>query len=162
MFNLTHIFAFLLVIISFSQKTIAKDLTQRLGVGVRHEGALAQAVVQYYPTADYTWVGGLGFDTKPQESQTHLSIALRRHIFFEQNLNYYAGGRVTFVSQEGATQTNSGFALAAISGVEFFFQGLENLGFQAEVGAELSTIGSVSRFRTVGGTLAQTGVVFYF
>jgi len=162
MSNLKLIFAFLLIAFSFNQKTLAKDLTQRLGVGVRQEGDLAQAVVHYYPTADYTWVGGLGFDTKSQASQTNLSVALRRQIFFEQNLNYYAGGRVSFVSQESTIKTNSGFALAAISGIEFFFHGLENLAFQAEVGAELSTIGSVSRFRTVGGTLAQTGVVFYF
>jgi hypothetical protein len=153
---------FSILALLISSQAFSKDLTQRLGVGVKQEGQLAQAVVQYYPTADYTWVGGLGFDTQSQNSQTHISLALRRQIFFEQNLNYYAGGRITFVSQEFQGQAKSGFALAAVSGVEFFFQGLENLGFQAEVGVELSTIGSESRFRTVGGTLAQTGVVFYF
>lgn len=160
--SVLRVLCFGLVTLSFSSQILAKDLTQRLGVGVRQDSQVSQAVVHYYPTADYTWVGGLGLDTLSQASQTHLSVALRRHIFFEQNLNYHAGGRVTFVSQDSGNQTDSGFALAAVSGVEFFFQGLENLAFQAEVGVELSTIGSASRFRTVGGTLAQTGVVFYF
>jgi len=153
---------FTLMSLFLSINVFAKDMTQRLGVGIRQEDQLSQAVIHYYPTADYTWVGGVGIDTLSQNSRSNLSVALRRHVLFEQNLNFHAGGRVTFMSQEQGNQTDSGFALAAVSGVEFFFQGLENLAFQAEVGVELSTLGSVSRFRSVGGTLAQTGVVFYF
>jgi hypothetical protein len=152
-----------LVFLSFLPSLVqAKDLTQRLGVGVKQEDGLTQAIVHYYPTADYTWVGGLGVDTETGASRTHLSLGLRRHIFFESQLNAYIGGRVSFLSQEVGVVSQSGFVLAGVSGVEFFFSGLDSLGFQAEIGLELASLGSVSRFRTTGGTLAQTGVVFYF
>lgn len=140
----------------------AKDLTNRLGVGVKQSDSTAsKLVVHYFPTALYTWVGGLALDTKEQNSYSELSVDLRRQIFFEDNLNFFAGGGIALISDETSGSAESGFALTGLAGVEFFFQGLENLGFQAEFGVQVRSVGS-SRFRTVGGNFVRSGVVFYF
>ena len=146
----------------FSLGAQAKDLTQRLGTGVKNlAGASSELAVHYYPTRDYTWVGGLAVDTQSQQSSTMIKAGLRRHLLSESQLNFFVGGTMSFLSQENNGQATSGFALAATTGVEFFFAGLENLGFQVESGVEISSLGS-SRFRTIGGNFVQSGVVFYF
>lgn len=152
----------LLLLTGLAQMAEAKDLTQRLGVGIKNPSSqVSELAVHYYPTSEYTWVGGLSMDTLKSQSHSRLSAGLRRHLMFEPNLNFFVGGRVSLVNQETANVNESGFALAALSGVEFFLPGLENLAFQAEFGVEMSSLGS-SRLSTVGGSLGQMGVVFYF
>lgn len=155
------VFAVLLSFLTV-ELALAKDMTQRLGVGVKNPSAqVSELAVHYYPTSEYTWVGGLSVDTIASQSHSRLSAGLRRHLMFEPNLNFFVGGRVSLVNQEVASVNESGFALAALSGVEFFLPGLDNLAFQAEFGVEMSSVGR-SRLSTVGGSLGQMGVVFYF
>ena len=164
MFFLKSVFVSVVLLITITT-ALAKDLTQRLGVGVKQEsmyGQLPTLLVQYHPTLDYTWVGAMGIDTQANASSTYLSFALRRNLFFEPQLNFYAAGRISFYSFDVATGAGSGFGLAALGGTEFFLQGLENLAFLIEAGLELSIVDSKSRMSTVGGAVTQAGAVFYF
>jgi hypothetical protein len=51
--------------------------------------------------------------------------------------------------------------MAAVFGGEFFLPGLESLGFNFESGAGVSNVGK-TRFRTLGDSFVNVGMIFYF
>ena len=56
---------------------------------------------------------------------------------------------------------NSGFEANLIAGAEFFFAGLENIGFSFEGGLGLSSIKN-TRVRTIASDPVKAGIIFYF
>lgn len=153
--------AFALLISSSSQ---AKDLTSRLGVGYRNmlvTTSLPSVAAFYYPSPDLGIIGSIGVDTEENNSKFAFAGALRRIIFKEQNMNFFGSGQVAMVNQEVATTKDSGFELAATVGGEFFLPGLESLGFNFETGMGITTV-KKTRFRTLGESFLNAGIVFYF
>jgi hypothetical protein len=147
-----------------SQSALAKDLTSRLGVGYRNvlvTTSLPSVAAFYYPSPDIGLIGSIGVDTEENYSQFALAGALRRIIFKEDQMNFFGGGQVAMVNQEITTQKESGFELAATVGGEFFFTGLESLGFNFETGIGITTV-KKTRFRTLGESFLNAGVAFYF
>lgn len=150
-------------VLAFAPTVHAKDLTSRLGVGFRNSYAfdLPSLAAHYYPTSDMGFVGALGIDTEDQNSKFALSGGVRKIVFTEDNLNFFMGGVLSMVSKETGGSTDSGFELAALVGAEFFFQGLENLGFNFETGMAVTNVKKV-RFRTMGDSFLRAGMIFYF
>lgn len=140
-----------------------KDLTSRLGVGFRNAYSidLPSVAAVYYPNALTGVVGSLGIDTKDQASRSAFLAGVRRVVFQEENMNFFMGGNLAFISEETAGDTQSGFELSAIVGGEFFLQGLESLGFNFETGVGVTNVDKV-RFRTIGDHLFRAGAIFYF
>jgi hypothetical protein len=66
------------------------------------------------------------------------------------------------LSVENAGSTESGFQLLAYGGAEFFFAGLENLGFSTEFGPSVTSLSSQVRFATFGDSPLRAGITFYF
>ena len=66
------------------------------------------------------------------------------------------------ISDEDAGRTHSGFTLAGTVGVEFFFTGLENLGFNVEAGVGVNSVSNEVRVRTIGDHPLRAGIFFYF
>lgn len=141
----------------------AKELGSRLGVGFRNSYAfdLPSLAVHYFPSSDLGVVGALGVDTEDQNAKFALSGGVRKILFKEDNLNFFMGGVLSLVSKETAGTTDSGFELAALVGSEFFFQGLDNLGFNFESGVAVTNVKKV-RFRTMGDSFLRAGIIFYF
>lgn len=141
----------------------AKDLTNRLGVGIKKHTALdlAELAVVYYPVADIALAGGLGVDTKKDESRFTANAAVRRVVFKEANMNFYMGGSVGLVNFETVTKKESGFELNALFGGEFFLTGLDSLGFTFEGGVGVISADEV-RFRTLAAGPFSAGIIFYF
>ena len=84
----------------------------------------------------------------------------------EQNLNFYLGGGLGLIvegwSGDGDADSDLGIALFGGAGFEWFFQGLPNLGFDAEVGLQYAYLDETSSFGSYGGAFAIFGIHYYF
>ncbi len=143
----------------------AKDLTNRLGVGYKNQFSteLPGIAVQYYPARDIGISGALGVDTESNNSKFGFMLKLYKIVFQEDNLNFYMGAGGGLLSTENVAGRNeSGFELAGYAGCEFFFAGLESLGFSFEAGAGITSVPSGVRFRTFGDHPLRAGIMFYF
>ncbi|KYG64121.1 organic solvent tolerance protein [Bdellovibrio bacteriovorus] len=152
-----------LCLIALCATAEAKDLTNRLGVGIKKNTALdlPELAAVYYPVSDIALAGGLGVDTKKDESRFTANAAVRRLIFKEANMNFYMGGAVGLINFETAGKKESGFELNALFGGEFFLPGLESLGFTFEGGVGIVSADEV-RFRTLADGPFSAGIIFYF
>lgn len=141
----------------------AKELTNRLGVGVKKNTALnlAELAAVYYPVSDMAFAGGLGVDTQKDASKFSANAAVRRLVFKEANMNFYMGGSVGLVNFETGGNKESGFELNALFGGEFFLTGLDSLGFTFEGGVGIVSADNV-RFRTLAEGPFSAGIIFYF
>ncbi|WP_413578636.1 organic solvent tolerance protein [Bdellovibrio sp. HCB290] len=146
----------------------AKDLTNRLGVGVKSHSTLdlPELAVVYNPSSEIQVTGGLGIDTQKDQSKFAAMAGVRRIVFKEQNMNFYMGGTIGLLNWEelndaGTREKQSGFELDAVFGGEFFFTGLESLGFTFEGGVGVISADNV-RFRTIADSPFRAGIIFYF
>lgn len=159
--------ALVCVALAFAGAAEAKDLTNRLGVGVKSHSTLdlPELAVVYNPSSEIQVTGGLGIDTQKDQSKFAVTGGVRRIVFKEQNMNFYMGGTLGLVNWEennGTTsKKQSGFELDAVFGGEFFFTGLESLGFTFEGGAGVISADDV-RFRTIADSPFRAGIIFYF
>ncbi len=142
----------------------AKDLSHRLGIGFKNQfGAeLPGIALQYYPGADLGLSAVLAVDTQKDNSKFGLMAKLHRVIFHEDNLHFYMGAGAGILSVENNGKNDSGFELLGFGGTEFFFSGIENLGFSFEVGVGVTSLSSNVRFRTIGDSPFRAGMTFYF
>lgn len=154
----------LLVGLSGAGVAEAKDLSNRLGIGYKNQSGidLPSLALQYYPGADLGVSAALGVDTQNNQSRFGFMAKLYRIIFQEDNLNFYMGAGAGLVSEETNGTNESGFDLMGFGGAEFFFPGLENLGFSFETGVGVTSISSGVRFRTIGDHPLRAGITFYF
>ena len=150
-------------VLAFVGTAEAKDLTHRLGVGVKNNTSfdLPSLAAVYYPNADLGLTGGIGIDTQKNESKLGLTVGLRRLLFREDNLNFYFGGQAGLINFEVASQKESGFELNAVFGAEFFLPGLESLGFSFEGGVGITSVED-TRFRTIADHPFRASMIFYF
>ena len=147
-----------------SSQAAAKDLGNRLGIGFKNQFAfdLPSIALQYYPGADLGLAAVVGVDTQQNASRFGAMAKINRVIFAEDNLNFYMGAGAGLISIESSGTNQSGFELMAYGGAEFFFAGLENLGFSFEFGPAVTSLSSQVRFRTFGDSPLRAGVTFYF
>lgn len=155
----------LFLITSFA---FAKDLNSRLGVGIKNNTSLDLPMLAavYYPNADVGLTAGLGTDTEENNSKFAFNVGIRRILFKENNMNFYYGGQIGMLNVEtptgaGNSDKESGFDMNIVFGAEFFFAGLDSLGFSFEGGVGLSSLDE-TRFRTVGDHPLKAGLIFYF
>lgn len=141
----------------------AKELTNRLGVGIKKNASLdlPELAAVYYPVSDIAFSGGLGIDTRKDASKFSFNAGVRRMIFKEPNMNFYMGGSLGLVNFETAGEKQSGFELNALFGGEFFFTGLDSLAFIFEGGVGVISADDV-RFRTIADGPFNAGIIFYF
>lgn len=158
--------AFVAAVVLFGtlQQAQAKDLSNRLGIGFKNQfGANIPGIaVQYYPGPQLAVSAVVGVDTEEDNSKFGAMVKLHRVVFQEDNLNFYLGAGAGLLSNEINGDNQSGFELLAFGGVEFFFAGLENLGFSMEFGPAITSLSSNVRFRTFGDSPLRAGMTFYF
>ncbi|UXR63724.1 organic solvent tolerance protein [Bdellovibrio bacteriovorus] len=155
--------ALCLMTVGFTVQGQAKELTNRLGVGVKSHSALnlPQLAATYYFAPDMALAGGLGVDTQKDYSKFAFNAGIRRVVFKEDNMNFYMGGSVGVLNEEIAGNKESGFELNALFGGEFFFTGLDSLAFTFEGGVGVVSMDNV-RFRTIADSPFSAGIIFYF
>ncbi len=144
----------------------AVDLSNRLGIGYSNQfgldSDLPSLAVRYYPNGDYGLMGSLGVDTTKNNSRFGASVKILKLVYKETNLNFYTGAGAGVISREISGSTDSGFDLSGFFGTEFFFSGLENLGWNFEAGVGVTSVSSEVRFRTIGDHPLKAGIFFYF
>lgn len=153
-----------ITLVAIVSPVFAKDMTHRLGVGFKNNTAedIPSLAVVYYPARDYALTGGFGLNSQKSYNSLQIHVGIRKMIYFENNLNFYMGGQLGALSYETpAVGKKNGVELLAVAGTEFFFTGLENLGFTLEAGLGLATAGD-TRFRTVADSPMRAGIIFYF
>ena len=141
-----------------------KDLVHRFGLGIKNNTSesLPSLAVVYFFAPDLAFTGGLGLDTQKNYSKFQLHAGVRKTIFTEANLNFYTGAQVGVVNYENPIDgKQNGFELLGVFGTEFFFTGLENLGFTFEGGFGVASLKDV-RFRTIADNPFRAGLIFYF
>ena len=150
---------------------LSKDLSSRLGVGISDQFAevngssLPSVMVKYYPSMDLGFSAALAVDTEKDNSKFGFLVKMYKLLgggFMEDNLNFYMGGGAGLLSVEQSGENDSGFELTGFAGAEFFFSGLENLGFSFEAGVGVVSISSEVRFRTIADHPFRAGITFYF
>lgn len=165
--KLIFIFSLILTVVVYlisSTSSYAKELPERLGVGYSNQFSeeLPSLALRYYPDPKLGVGLALGIDTDDGNSKFGFMARLYRIIFPEDNMNFYMGTGAGIVTIEKNNDSDSGFELSGFCGGEFFFTGLENLGFSFEAGIGVTSIDSQVRFRTIGDHPLKAGVIFYF
>lgn len=142
----------------------AVDLTNRLGVGYKNQFStdLPSLAAQYYPSPALGLSAALGIDTESDHSKFGLMFKVYRIIFTEKQLNFYMGAGAGLLSIESDGSSDSGFEINGFVGAEYFFAGLESLGFTVETGVSIISVSSGTRFRSFGDHPLRGGIIFYF
>lgn len=140
------------------------DLANRLGVGYTNQMSvdLPSITVRYYPNSTVGMSLAIGVDTENQNSKFGALAKVYRIVFSEEHMNFYVGGGAGLLSVETAGVNQSGFELMGFLGGEFFFAGLDSLGFTFEAGVGVRSDSDGSRFRTIGDHPFRGGIIFYF
>lgn len=152
------------MILMASTLAFAKPMPQRLGVGVKDNTSqsIPSLTALYNVNNDFAFFGGFGFDTKKDYSTMEINAGVRHIIFHESNLHFYTAGQFAIVNLEDPINgKQNGFEVNALLGAEFFFAGLENIGFSFEGGVGLSSY-KETRVRTIGDHPLKAGILFYF
>lgn len=160
-------FRFLLIISAVLfcvESAMAVDLANRLGVGYSNQlsADLPSLTVRYYPNSSTGFSLAIGINTQNSYSKFGALAKIYRIIFTEKNMNFYVAGGAGMLSVETAGNNNSGFELMGTLGGQFFFSGLENLGFTFEAGVGIRSDSDGTLFRTIGDHPLKGGLIFYF
>lgn len=155
--------SFFLILFGLPMQAVGKEMPNRLGIGIKNNSTFSIPSIagEYFPNRDVALTGGVGIDTKKDYSKSMFDVGARRILFREDNMNFFFGGQLGIITYEEAADKSSGFELMALFGAEFFFSGLENLGFSFAGGAGISNLKN-TRFRTMADSPLQAGIIFYF
>lgn len=148
----------------FTPLAFSKPMPQRLGIGIKDNTSqsIPSLAMLYNVNNDFGFFGGFGFDTKKNYSTSEINVGIRHIIFHESNLHFYMAGQFAIVNiEQPVIGKENGFEVNALLGTEFFFAGLENLGFSVEGGVGLSSY-KETRLRTIGDHPLKAGILFYF
>lgn len=154
----------LTIVTLFSSFVLAKEMPQRLGVGIKDNTSesLPSLAMVYHINGLTAVTGGAGVDTKKNNSKFQINAGIRHVIFHENQLHYYAGGQLGLVTfEEPVSGKQNGFEANFIMGLEFFLTGLENVGFSFEGGLGLASVKD-TRIRTIAHDPLRAGLIFYF
>lgn len=155
---------FLFVTLLVADKSFARDMQGRFGLGYNGQWANATAMngvpgisVKYSFTRDIATelVGGVATSAP---SNSVVGLKFFKNIFFENNLNFYFMVGAGLLSGGGlvAAQFLTGF------GAEFFIPGIESLGLAIETGASLDNLSGGFIVKTMGVNFLNAGIHFYF
>jgi len=162
-----YLFSLLLLLtlgIASPRLSFARNLTGRLGAGFANDWAnstSSQPVPvlsgKYHLSRELAVSGNVGASIGDGSDQFTLGGKFYRNVIMEPLLNFYLGGGAGWL-KDG---TDSGVEFKGFFGSEFFFQGLESLGFSFEAGIRGTTLGDSFNL-SFTGELFNAGVHFYF
>ena len=150
----------------------AKDLTKRVGLGYNSQIEFIVKDFQFqitgpsikYALSPKMGVQGIFGFNKYSNGEELTTLGIGGKFFYniiqEDNMNFYAGGGLGILHVSNGDSEN-GVVIVGYIGDEFFFSGLPNLGFAAEVGIVTASMFDQSYLGTYGGFLAL-GIHYYF
>ncbi|UCD85977.1 MAG: hypothetical protein JSU92_07230 [Deltaproteobacteria bacterium] len=150
----------------------AKDLSKRVGLG--YNSQIETIGVEYFQidgpsikygiSPDIGIQGILGFSN--YSNGVEFSVLVLGGKFFyniikEENMNFYAGGGLGIISLSNAAD-ETGIFVCGYVGEEFFFSGLPNLGFSAEMGLVIESMDDLGSYVGTYGGFLEIGINYYF
>jgi len=161
----------LLLAVSLALPATAKDLRGRFALGFNNQfSPVATASAKFTlpaktPTTNIQIqvLGGVAvFRARSNNDQFFAGARMLFTFLAEDNLNLYAGGGGGFAGFDDGTKA---IRVQPVVGTEFFFFGLENLGFSAEFGVNVDIgvlpVTSVD-VSTTSGAFGAVGIHYYF
>lgn len=140
----------------------AKDLGGRFGVGFNTSFAGEPAIALRYVVPNdgpvnilLEGLGGFGV-TDGSLSRATAGGRLLVSTVVEDNMNLYLGAGAGYVTSDGLSSVR----LQPVAAIDFFFFGLDNLGFTTAFGLDMDVGGTQSGFTTAA--TAQAGVTYWF
>ena len=144
----------------------AKDLKGKIGLGFNSqlsENGMDSVSAKYWLNNDLGFQGIAGFTFSDDINEFDLGGKVMYKLIDEQNM-YVAGiGGLgyTRVDVDGGGD-DSGLWLSGGVGLEYFFNGLPNLGFSTEISLVYSDYRDNSSFNTAADTAVSAGIHYYF
>ena len=140
----------------------AKDLGGRFGVGFNTSFAGEPAIALRYVVPNdgpvnilLEGLGGFGV-TDGGLNRATAGGRLLVSTVVEDNMNLYLGAGAGYVTEDGLSSVR----LQPTAAIDFFFFGLDNLGFTTAFGLDMDVGGTQSGFTTAA--TAQAGVTYWF
>jgi hypothetical protein len=140
----------------------AKDLRSRFGVGFNQQFGTVSSLSARIglpaakPITNIQLEADIGLDLSAANTGFFAGGRLLYGVVAEDNLNLYLAAGAGYASDA----TGGVVRLEPAAGAEFFFFGLENLGFSVEWGVH-ADLGSTWSVKTIG-TAPSVGVHYYF
>jgi len=157
---------FILIFGLLTGSGLAKDLKGNLGVGFNSQFSPHDVDAisgKYWFNNELAVQGILGFNYSDTVDELDLGGKVYFKIQDEENLHVdvIAGLGLTRVDPDkGSTET--GTWVNAGIGIEYFFNGLPNLGFSTEVGLTLRDYDDDTSFGTTADSFVGAGIHYYF
>lgn len=154
-----------------ASNAMAKDLAQRLGLGFNSQIGLAERLdsvsVRYWLNKDMGIQGDFAFlNFSPEHGSSRTSSGVGGKFFYnlieEANMNFYIGGGLNVFTQPDPVDTETGFGIYALSGIEFFLQGLPNLGFDLELDLGVRYLHDYGTAFGISADSINAGFHYYF
>ncbi len=142
------------ILVSFPLKGEAVNLENRLGLGYSAFSPLSGWSIRYWLSEALAVNGVIGFHFVTDSSEFLLGGRIIYKVKDEKNLNLYLGGEIGVDLRQNF---DDNFSVGPFAGAEYFFAGLPNLGFGAEIGAYYESADST--FATLFGGLS---IHYYF
>jgi len=147
---------------------LAKDLQRRLGVGFNSQLSLGDfevdsISVKYYTNSKLCLQGIFGFVMSDPVDVINFGGKALFTIKEEQNMNVYAGGGIGIANVDpDNADSDTAFLLSGILGLEYFFNGLPNLGFSTELGLTFFDYDDLDAVGTMADSFLSAGIHYYF
>jgi len=132
----------------------AVNLKNRLGVGYSALSPLSGWSLRYWLLEKFAVNPVIDFHFETDRNEFLLGGRAIYKVKDENNLNLYLGGEIGVDLRQNR---DDNFCVGPFTGVEYFFAGLSNLGFGAEIGVYYQS--AASAFATA---FSQVGVHYYF
>ncbi len=165
------VYAVTLLCMFVAPNAMAKDLSQRVGVGFNSQMGLSNhldaASARYWINKDMGFQGDVAFlDFSPHQGNNQTSFGLGGKFLYnvieETNMNLYVGGGLYVFTQPAPADTETGFSLGGLGGIEFFFQGLPNLGFNLELDLGVKYLNQYGTAFGIEADSINAGFHYYF
>lgn len=149
------------------QSAQARDLTQRLGLGFADQWANSNSnrpvpvlSAKYALSRQIAISGVAGAALTDDENAYTLGAKFYRTVIDEPLSHFYFGGGAAMLKGDPAGGSDTGFEMRAFLGAEFFFQGIESIGFSFEAGVSAASFGDGFNTNLTGDILGA-GIHFY-
>lgn len=128
------------------------------------DNGISSLALRYWGPGKTGFEGLLGFSFDNDNKFINIGAKILGIIKKEQNLSYYAFGLLGIenysIKTLGLDESDTTFIGGAGWGVEFFLQGLPNLGFGAELGLQYNS--HTKALSTSSDWLSNLGIRYYF
>lgn len=144
----------------------AKDLKGNLGLGFNSQlspGGVDAISAKYWINNELCVQGLLGFKYTDEADEMDIGGKVHFKIKDEENLHVdvMAGLGFAYVNPEMGSSDTATW-LSGGMGIEYFFSGLPNLGFSAEIGLSIMDYDDSTSFGTTADTFVGAGIHYYF